>query len=47
MQLGIYNPKVSPAVFKIDKKKYEAWVKKGAQPTETIKRLMKRHEKTA
>jgi len=37
--LGYYNPLASPKVVKIDKKRYNYWVEKGAQPTETVRRL--------
>lgn len=41
-ELGYYDPKSDPAVIKIDKEKAEEWIKKGAQPTDTIKRLLKK-----
>ncbi|MDE6724669.1 MAG: 30S ribosomal protein S16, partial [Ruminiclostridium sp.] len=31
-----------PAVIKIDTEKADAWIKKGAQPTDTVKRLLKK-----
>ncbi|MBD5104032.1 MAG: 30S ribosomal protein S16 [Ruminococcaceae bacterium] len=40
-ELGYYDPKSNPAVINIDKEKAEEWIKKGAQPTETVKRLLK------
>lgn len=40
-ELGYYDPKSNPAVISIDKEKAEEWIKKGAQPTETVKRLLK------
>jgi len=40
--LGHYLPLATPAVIKIDKKKYQEWVNKGAQPTETVRQLFKR-----
>ena len=39
--LGTYNPMVSPKEIKIDVAKYDDWVKKGAQPTETIAGIYK------
>lgn len=39
--LGTYNPNTDPAVFDLDQKKYQQWLKKGAQPTVTIRRLAK------
>jgi len=38
-ELGYYNPLTEPAVIKIDSEKAVEWVKKGAQPTEIVKRL--------
>ncbi len=40
--LGYYMPLSTPAVIKIDKKRYQEWVNKGAQPTETVRQLYKR-----
>lgn len=41
--LGTYNP-VSK-LFSLDKTAFEAWIKKGAQPTETVASLIKKHSK--
>jgi small subunit ribosomal protein S16 len=38
-EIGYYNPTTDPAVIKIDDEKAVEWVKKGAQPTDVIKRL--------
>lgn len=43
--LGHYDPKQDPEVLELDKEKMDDWVKKGAQPTDTIKSLVKRLEK--
>ena len=40
-QLGFYNPLVKPWQFKIDSDKAFEWIKKGAQPSSTVARLMK------
>lgn len=40
--LGFYNPKSSPVEFRIDKKRYDYWLEKGAQPTEKVRKLMKK-----
>ena len=37
--LGYYNPLVKPAEFRLDQAKYQAWLAKGAQPTDTIRKL--------
>lgn len=40
--LGTYNPMVSPAEISIDAEKAKTWIKNGAQPTETVKALLKK-----
>ena len=40
-EIGFYDPTKEPAVVNIDKEKAEEWIKKGAQPTDTVKRLLK------
>lgn len=40
--LGHYNPLTSPPTVAIDRDKVEAWVRKGAQPSNTVKRLLQR-----
>ena len=37
--LGFYNPLTNPATIKLDKKKYDYWLEKGAQPTSTVRNL--------
>ena len=40
-QLGTYNPLVEPAEVKVDAERAQAWIKTGAQPTETVRDLLK------
>ena len=40
--LGTYNPMVEPAEIKIDAEKVQKWIKNGAQPTDTVKALLKK-----
>ena len=40
-EIGYYDPTKDPAVVNINKEKAEEWIKKGAQPTDTVKRLLK------
>lgn len=40
--LGQYNPLTDPAQIKIDMGKYNQWIQKGAQPSETVKSLVKK-----
>ena len=44
--LGLPGVKMHTEAAKIDVEKYDSWVKKGAQPTETVKSLAKRHRKS-
>jgi small subunit ribosomal protein S16 len=39
--LGTYDPMKEPADFKVDTDKAKSWIDKGAQPTDTVKRLLK------
>src|SRR3990170_8987488 len=39
--LGTYDPRQEPSVVKIDTAKAADWISKGAQPTETVARLLK------
>ena len=43
-EIGYYNPMTNPAEIKIDAEKATAWLKNGAQPTETVKSLLKKSE---
>ena len=41
-EIGYYNPLTNPAEIKIDADKAKKWLGTGAQPTETVKSLLKR-----
>ncbi|KPU43934.1 30S ribosomal protein S16 [Oxobacter pfennigii] len=41
-ELGYYNPITEPATINIDGEKAKDWLKKGAQPSDTVKSLLKR-----
>lgn len=43
-ELGIYNPCVSPALIKIDTDRAKEWIKSGAQPTDTVRSLLRKLE---
>ena len=38
--IGHYNPLTEPPTVVIDRAKAEAWISKGAQPSNTVKRLL-------
>ena len=40
--IGHYNPLTEPPTVKIDREKARGWIAKGAQPSNTVKRLMTR-----
>ena len=41
-EIGTYNPTTDPAELKVDVERAQAWIKTGAQPTETVKALLKK-----
>ena len=43
-EIGTYNPCTEPATVTIDDEKAKAWIKNGAQPTDTVKALLKKQE---
>lgn len=38
--IGLYNPLTDPPTVRIDEEKARDWIRKGAQPSETVMRLM-------
>ncbi len=42
-EIGYYNPLTEPAVINIDNEKAKQWIANGAQPTETVKALLKKN----
>lgn len=42
-KIGYYDPMKSPAEVKIDAEKVQKWISNGAQPTDTVKSLLKRN----
>ena len=42
--VGTYNPKTQPAEVKIDVEKVKTWIANGAQPTDTVRVLLKKNE---
>jgi small subunit ribosomal protein S16 len=41
-ELGYYNPLTEPSTIKIDLEKAKNWIANGAQPTDTVKVLLKK-----
>ena len=40
-EIGYYDPTKEPSVVKVDAEKAKAWIANGAQPTDTVKRILK------
>ena len=40
-EIGTYNPLTSPATVTVDAEKPQNWIKNGAQPTDTVRSLLK------
>ena len=38
--IGHYNPLTDPETFSVDEERAQKWLKQGAQPTETVARLL-------
>ena len=41
-ELGTYNPLAKPSEVKVDAEKAKQWIKDGAQPTDTVRALLKK-----
>ena len=41
-ELGVYNPLTNPAEIKVDAERVQQWIKNGAQPTDTVRGLLKK-----
>ena len=41
-EIGTYNPCVEPSEIKIDAEKAKQWIANGAQPTESVAKLLKK-----
>ena len=41
-EIGTYNPLTEPATITVDAEKAQQWIKNGAQPTDTVKALLKK-----
>ncbi len=41
-ELGYYNPRTEPSTVKVDGEKAKKWLANGAQPTDTVRALLKK-----
>jgi small subunit ribosomal protein S16 len=39
--VGQYNPQTEPSTIKLDEERVRVWLAKGAQPTDTVRKLLK------
>ena len=44
-QIGTYDPMTEPSTVALDKELVEKWIKNGAKPTETVKKLIEKASK--
>ena len=41
-EIGTYDPRQEPAAINVDADRAQAWIKTGAQPTDTVRDLLKK-----
>lgn len=41
-EIGTYDPLTNPATITVDAEKAQSWIKNGAQPTDTVRGLLKK-----
>lgn len=41
-EIGTYNPLTDPAEIKVDAERAQQWIKNGAQPTDTVRDILKK-----
>ena len=41
-EIGTYNPLKEPTELKVDAERAQQWIKDGAQPTDTVRTLLKK-----
>ena len=45
--VGYYNPKTKPATLMVDRERLAHWIGVGAQPSSTVKTLLKKYQEPA
>lgn len=43
-EIGYYDPTKNPSVVKVDAEAAKKWIANGAQPTDTVKEILKKNE---
>jgi small subunit ribosomal protein S16 len=46
-QVGTYDPRLNNGAIKLDREKIDAWIKKGAKPSQTVSELIKKELKAS
>jgi len=46
-EIGTYDPLATPSLIKMDTERAEYWIKNGAQPTDTVRALIKKAQNQA
>jgi small subunit ribosomal protein S16 len=46
-QVGTYDPRAKTGAIKLDRGKIDAWIKKGAKPSQTVSELIDKEMKTS
>ena len=41
-EIGTYNPRTNPSTGNVDADRAQEWIKKGAQPTDTVRGILKK-----
>ena len=41
-EIGTYNPLTNPSTVNVDADRAQEWIKKGAQPTDTVRGILKK-----
>lgn len=42
-EIGYYDPTKNPSIVKVDAEKAKKWIANGAQPTETVRKILKQN----
>lgn len=45
-QVGTYDPRAKSGGLKLDRERIEGWIKKGAQPSQTVSELIRKERKS-
>ncbi|MFN3478618.1 MAG: 30S ribosomal protein S16 [bacterium] len=43
-KIGYYNPRMQPKILEVNLEKLKYWINKGAQPTETVRKIIEKYQ---